>query len=84
MRFPTSTRTSTSTIKARREENQEVKKEDYFRAEISYGEFERRTILPEGAQADKARATFKNGVVEVTIPLLDEGMAKKVPVETAR
>jgi HSP20 family protein len=72
------------TIKARREEKQEVKKENYFRREISYGEFERRTILPEGARADKARATFKNGVLEVTIPSLEEGMAKKVPVETAR
>jgi HSP20 family protein len=69
------------TIRAKREEKQEVKKEDYFRREISYGEFERRTILPEGALGDKARATFKNGVVEVRIPLLNEGITRKVPVE---
>lgn len=71
------------TIKGKREEKQEVKREDYFRREISYGEFERRTILPEGAQVDKVKATFKDGVVEVTMPLANAGTAKKVPLEAA-
>ncbi|HLK80862.1 MAG TPA: Hsp20/alpha crystallin family protein [Xanthobacteraceae bacterium] len=71
------------TIKGERKDKQEVKKDDYFRREISYGVFERRTTLPEGAQTDKIRATFKNGVIEVTMPLAKEATAKKVPIENA-
>jgi HSP20 family protein len=33
-----------------------------------YGRFYRRVPLPEGAKADDARATFKNGVLEVVVP----------------
>ena len=71
------------TIKGERKEKQEVKKEDYLRRELFYGVFERRTTLPEGAQTDKIKATFKNGVVEVTMPLATEATAKKVPIEAA-
>jgi HSP20 family protein len=71
------------TIKGERKDKQEVKKDDYFRREISYGAFERRTTLPEGAQTDKIKANFKNGVIEVTMPLAKEATAKKVPIESA-
>ncbi len=71
------------TIKGERKDKQEVKKDDYFRREISYGAFERRTTLPEGAQTDKIKASFRNGVIEVTMPLVKEATAKKVPVESA-
>ena len=39
--------------------------------------------LPEGAQTDKIKATFKNGVVEVTMPIAKEAGAKKIPLEAA-
>ncbi len=71
------------TIKGERKDKQEVKKDDYLRREISYGAFERRTTLPEGAQTDKIKACFKNGVIEVTMPLAKEATAKKVPIENA-
>ncbi len=71
------------TIKGERKDKQEVKKDDYFRREISYGAFERRTTLPEGAQTDKIKASFKNGVIEVTMPLAKEANAKKVPIESS-
>ena len=70
-------------IKGERKEEQEVKKENYFRREVSYGAFERRVTLPEGAQTDKIKATFKNGVVEVMMPIAKEATAKKVPIEAA-
>ena len=70
-------------IKGERKEEQEVKKENYFRREVSYGAFERHITLPEGAQTDKIKATFKNGVVEVTMPIAKEAGAKKIPLEAA-
>lgn len=69
------------TIKGERKGEKEVKKEDYVRREISYGSFERRMSLPEGAMADKVKAAFKNGVVEVTIPLEKAVGAKKIPLQ---
>ena len=71
------------TVKGERKSEHEVKKEDYLRREVSYGAFERRMSLPEGAAADKVKATFKNGVLEVTVPLAKETLAKKVPIEAA-
>jgi len=68
-------------VKGERKSEQEVKKEDYLRREISYGAFERRMSLPEGAATDKVKASFKNGVIEITIPLAKETVAKRVPIE---
>ncbi len=69
------------TVKGERRTEQEVKKEDYLRREVSYGSFERRMTLPEGAATDKVKASFKNGVLEVTLPLPKETVAQKVPIE---
>ena len=69
------------TIKGERQDKEEVKKENYFRRELSYGALERHVTLPEGTQTDKVKATFKNGVVEVTMPIAKEAGAKKIPLE---
>jgi HSP20 family protein len=71
---------NTLTIKGEREEEAEIKPEDYICREVSYGSFERRLTLPEGVDSDKVRAEFKNGVVEVTMPLTKAIAAKKVPL----
>jgi HSP20 family protein len=70
-------------VKGERKTEKEVKKEDYLRREVSYGSFERRISLPEGAATDQVKANFKNGVLEITIPLAKEAVAKKVEIETA-
>jgi HSP20 family protein len=57
------------TITGERKEEKEEKKEGYFRTERLYGSFERFVPLPEGALLDKAVALFKDGVLEVTVPL---------------
>jgi HSP20 family molecular chaperone IbpA len=37
-------------------------------------------VLPAGANADKAKATFKNGVLEVEIPVEEAAREKKIKV----
>jgi|SRR5579875_2702250 len=69
------------TIKGERKSDKEVKEKDYVRREVSYGSFERRMSLPTGVAADQVKATFKNGVVEVTVPLPKEIQGKKIPLE---
>lgn len=56
------------TIKGRREEEKEVREEDYFCSERATGEFERRIRLPEGVTSDQIEAHHEDGVLEVKIP----------------
>lgn len=55
------------TISGERKEEKEEKREGFYRSERSYGSFYRQIPLPEGVKADKASATFNNGVLEVTM-----------------
>ena len=54
-----------------------------MRREIAYGAFERRLTVPEAIQAHKVKTEFKNGGVEVIVPLAKEVPTKRIPlVET--
>jgi len=56
------------TLKGERKEEEKKEGENYLRHEISYGYFVRTVALPETAEGDKAKASFKNGILTVTIP----------------
>jgi len=71
-------------IRAERKQEEDVKKEGYRRMERSYGRFERVLPLPEGADADAIKAAYRDGVLELTIPVKREQAkpaAKKIAVE---
>lgn len=55
-------------LRAERKEEREVKEEDWYRMERSYGSLYRRLPLPQGIQADQIKANLADGVLEVTIP----------------
>ena len=71
------------TIKGERKRQEEVKKDEYIRRETSYGAFERRLTLPEGTDAERIKASFRNGVIEITMPVAKELTAKKIPLEAS-
>jgi HSP20 family protein len=54
-------------IEGERKYEHEESEQGVYRTERSYGHFRREIPLPEGAKTDTASATFKNGVLEVTI-----------------
>lgn len=56
------------TISGERKSEHEEKGEGFYRSERSYGSFYRQIPLPEGVNADDARATFNNGVLEISVP----------------
>lgn len=60
-----------------------VKVECTYRSERSYGEFCRTIPLPEGAIVDKANALFKDGVLEVKVPLSISAQhkAREIPIK---
>lgn len=70
------------TIAGERKEEKEEKKVGYFRTERLYGSFERFVPLPEGALVDKAEANFKDGVLEVKVPLgrIETPERKRLPI----
>ena len=56
------------TIHGERKTEHKEEREGYYQSERSYGSFSRVIPLPPGAMADQAKATFRNGVLEVTMP----------------
>ena len=54
-------------ISGERKSEHEERGEGFYRSERSYGSFYRRLPLPEGASADDAQATFRDGVLEITM-----------------
>ncbi|HEX6383973.1 MAG TPA: Hsp20/alpha crystallin family protein [Anaerolineae bacterium] len=74
------------TIKGEKKVEKEEKKENYYRMERSYGSFSRSIPLPrEMVDAEKAEATFKEGVLTITLPKLPEAqvVSKHIPIKQA-
>jgi HSP20 family protein len=71
-------------IEGERKVEKEEKQEGYYRTERRYGKFFRSLPLPDGAKLDKIQATFKNGVLEVVLPMAEaKKPAKAIDVEVA-
>ena len=66
------------------EKKSERKDEERGYSERSYGRFERRIGLPRGLEADNANATFRNGVLTVTLPKSSAANenVRRIPVNT--
>jgi HSP20 family protein len=71
------------TLMLRAETKHEEKEEkgEYFRHEMSHGEYQRTLQLPEAVDEEKAKATFRNGVLEITFPKLEKTLRTKIRVE---
>jgi len=69
-------------ISAHREERTETKEKELYRSEFRYGSFVRDLVLPEGTSDEDIAASYKDGILEVRVPLPEEskGSATKVPV----
>ena len=55
-------------IRGERRQEKEENKDGYYRSERSYGSFYREIPLPGRVNRDEANATFRNGVLEITMP----------------
>jgi HSP20 family protein len=69
-------------IEGERQQMSEQDQGGVFRSERRYGSFQRVIPLPEGADTANAKARFDNGVLEVTVPVPQEGQgSQKIRVE---
>jgi HSP20 family protein len=69
------------TLKGERKQEQETKKENYYRIERAYGKFSRSFTLPSTVKVDDVKATYKDGVLEITLPKVEEAKAKAIPIK---
>ena len=70
------------TLEGERKEQKEDKREGYYHSERRYGKFFRSIPLPPGARIDTAIAQFKDGVLEVTVPIPETNeTSKQVPIK---
>ncbi|MDX1518976.1 MAG: Hsp20/alpha crystallin family protein [Gammaproteobacteria bacterium] len=63
------------------EKNEEDSK-GYTRIERAHGTFYRRFSLPDTADADRIEAKGKNGVLEITLPKLEQKQPKRITVKS--
>jgi HSP20 family protein len=71
-------------ISGERSEEREENRDDFYRSERSYGQFYRAVPLPEGVTGEQCEATFKDGVLEVTLPApkQPERKARQIPIRS--
>lgn len=67
-------------IKGGRKPEEEVNKESYHRMERSHGMFQRTFMLPNYVDHNKVKATFKNGMLRITMPKRSETKPKQITI----
>lgn len=69
------------TIKGEKQEEKEEKEKDYYLHERRFGSFERSFAVPDEVDADKIEASFKKGVLTVTLPKKPEAVKPEKKIE---
>lgn len=71
------------TIKGEKKLEKEYKDKSYIRAERYYGSFTRSIEIPSEVDAEKVKASYKNGVLELLIPKKEEAKPKQIKIEVS-
>lgn len=69
------------TIKGSNRREAKEERGDYYRSEIAYGSFSRSVSLPAAVDVDKAKASFKDGVLELKVPKMSKAKRRSVKVD---
>jgi HSP20 family protein len=72
---------SSKTIEVKETTEEEAKDTHYTRREFNFDKFERSFTLPENIKIEDIQAKYENGVLEITLPKLEEKKALKKMVE---
>lgn len=71
---------NTLTVRGEKKEEREEKDEHYHLVERAHGTFSRVVRLPAAVDVEKIKASFKNGVLTITLPKTEEARQKAIPV----
>lgn len=70
-------------IKGEKKKEEEYKDENFYYSERVFGKFTRSVTLPVDVKVNEVKATFKNGVLEIELPKVEEARAKEIRIEVA-
>ncbi|HPO16221.1 MAG TPA: Hsp20/alpha crystallin family protein [Candidatus Hydrogenedentes bacterium] len=70
-------------VRGEKKSAREEKKGACYYSECNYGSFYRAIPLPCDVEEDKVNASYKQGVVRITLPKTEEAKAKKIPIKVA-
>jgi HSP20 family protein len=73
---------TTLTISGERKHQEEKSEGESYRAERFFGRFQRSVTLPAPVEGDKIEATYKDGVLSITLPKSEEAKPKQIQVKT--
>lgn len=68
------------TLSGERKFEKEAKGENYHRIERSYGAFTRSFTLPTHVKTEKVDASFENGMLNVTLPKMEESKPRRISI----
>ncbi len=68
-------------LKGERKFQKDIREENYHRIERSYGSFSRSFTLPDTVDRNKVSASFKDGILEITIPKIEGARPKQIEIE---
>jgi HSP20 family protein len=68
-------------ISGEKKQENETKGKNYHRVERSYGKFYRSFRIPTGVDINNVDASYKNGVLNLTLPKMEEAKPKQIEVK---
>ena len=72
-------------LQGEKKREQESDEGGWHRSERSYGSFYRMIPLPEGANAEQAKAEFKDGVLDIRVPIREQQrQSRRIPIEVGK
>ena len=71
----------TLTIKGEKRSETETKDKGYVKTERFYGSFNRAIVLPSEVDTEKVKASYKEGVLEITLPKKEGAKPKQIKVD---
>jgi len=71
------------TIRGERREGHEEEQEGFYRVERSYGAFARSFTLSRAVDAEKIQASYKDGVLSITLPKAEQAKPKRIQIAAA-
>jgi HSP20 family protein len=72
------------TIEGERKRGEEIPESSLMRDELCYGLFRRSLALPEGVKTEQIKANYHDGILEITAPMEEHYLPKKIEVEVQK
>lgn len=71
------------TISGERKREEKTQEGDTFRTERFFGRFHRSVVLPTSVETDKVEASYKDGILSITLPKAEEAKPKHIEVNVS-